>query len=291
MSDERRNVLIIGGTGTLGQTILELIYEKPFNITILSRDELKQKQLKSRFPDIKCVLGDVRDIDSIMAHLWGIDTVFHFAALKHVEIAEENPEECFKVNLQGSLNVAKACIASGVPYCVFSSTDKAVLPINSYGLSKAMSEKFLFHQNKAQNITKFSVFRWGNIVGSRGSVLHYFISSLKEKKEVYITDARMTRFWLNIDDAAKFILDNYETAPTDVAMIPPMKGSKVIKLAELCASYLGLNNYNVKYSGVRPGEKLHEVVFSSHEKCLRSDNIEEYTDEELLSLIDRAAKL
>lgn len=288
---DKREILIVGGTGTLGKAVLELLYTPDNKITILSREELKQKKLRAEYPACKYVLADVRDPESLSPHFYGKDTVFHFAAMKHVDLAEENPEESIKINLLGSLNVAKMCMAAGVPYCVFSSTDKAVLPINIYGMCKGAAEKYLLHLNEEQNITRFSVFRWGNVLGSRGSVIHDFLRTLKETKTVHITDPRMTRFWIDIKDAARFILANYETAPVNAAMIPPMKASKVVKLAELCAHYLGIKNYKVHYSGMRAGEKLHEVVHTSHESCIRSDNIEEYSDEELLALIERASNL
>ena len=290
MTDDKRNILIIGGTGTLGKTVVEMLYNH-CNITILSREESKQQALKKQYPKCKFVIGDIRDAESLSPHFYGKDTVFHFAAMKHVDVAEANPEESVKINLIGSINVGKLAVACGVPYTVFTSTDKAVLPINTYGMCKGISEKYFFNLNDEQNITKFSVFRYGNVLGSRGSVIHGFLKTLKEKNTVHITDARMSRFWIDIKDAAKFILDNYESAPSDVAMIPPMKASRIVKLAELCARHLNLNNYEVKYCGIRAGEKLHEVVHSSHDVCVRSDNVEEYSDDELLNLIERAANL
>lgn len=285
---DKEKILIVGGTGTLGKALLSII---PISseITVLSREEIKQQQLKRLFPKVKFVIGDIRDYESLKPHFLGKTTVFHLAAMKHVDVAEENPEEAIKINLLGSLNVAKACIESNVGYCAFSSTDKAVLPINTYGMCKGVSEKYYFHLNKTQDITRFSVFRWGNVLGSRGSVLHSFLESLKTKKEVNITDARMTRFWVDIKDVARFILDRYEDAPKDEALIPPMKASRVIKLAELCARSLGLNNYKINYTGIRPGEKIHECLRSEHDFCVRSDTIEHYSDEEILEMIERAS--
>lgn len=289
---DKRNVLIIGGTGTLGQALLrQLVPTNEYNITILSREELKQKKLRETYPGCKYVLADVRDYESLLPHVYNKEVVFHLAAMKHVELAEENPEESIKINLLGSLNVAKACIQSGVPYGVFSSTDKAVLPVNVYGMCKGLSEAYFLHQNMEQNITLFSVFRWGNVLGSRGSVIHSFLRSLKERKEVVLTDSRMSRFWIDIDEAASFIIDNYEKADGKEVLIPPMKAAKIVKIAELCARFLGLKNYNIRYSGIRAGEKLHETLYTSHESCLRSDTCLEYGDEELLEMIGRASEL
>lgn len=290
--DDKTQVLIVGGTGTLGHAVLRrLLYENKYNITILSREELKQKKMKEKFPECKYVLADIRDPESLAQHFYGKEIVFHFAAMKHVDLAEENPEESIKINLLGTLNVAKACIGAGVPYCVFSSTDKAVLPINVYGMCKGISERYLLHLNKEQNLTNFSVFRWGNVLGSRGSVIHSFLKSLREKNEIHITDPRMTRFWIDIDDAARFILDNYESAPLDSVLFPPMRGASILKLADCCARFLGISNYKTNYSGIRAGEKIHEVVFSSHEACVRSDNCTEFEDEDLMQMIERAANL
>ncbi len=241
------------------------------------------------YPGVRFVLGDIRDRTSLDPHFIGKEIVFHFAAMKHVDMAEMNPEESIKINLLGSLNVAKAAIANGVRYCVFSSTDKAVLPINNYGMCKALSENYFLSQNKAQDATKFSVFRWGNVLGSRGSVIHSFLASLKETKSVKITDARMTRFWIDIRDAARYILDNYDSAEASSTMIPPMKAAKVLKIAELCARYLNISDYQIEYTGIRAGEKLHECIFSDHSICYRSDTTQEYSDEEILKMIESVA--
>lgn len=282
------DILIIGGTGTLGKAALSELGTN-HRITVLSREELKQKQLKAVYPHVKFVLGDVREGSSLSKHFIGKDVVFHFAAMKHVDMAEENPEESIKINLLGSLNVANAAIAAGVPYCAFSSTDKAVLPVNNYGMCKALSEQYYLHLNTEQKITKFSVFRWGNVFGSRGSVIHSFLASLKADKKVYITDPKMTRFWIDIADAAKFIIENYKDAPIDRVMIPQMKAARLLKIAELCARHLG-TQFSIVYSGIRPGEKIHETIFSSHDFCIRSDNYPEYDDEEILDMIARVVE-
>lgn len=280
-----KECLIIGGTGTLGRALIPLLTHKEFEITVLSREELKQKQLLSTFPRVKCVLGDIRDYESIDEHCFGKDLVFHLAAMKHVDMAEVNIEESIKINLLGTLNVAKACLKGHVGDAVFSSTDKAVLPINVYGMCKGLSEKLWQDYNKF-NATNYSVFRWGNVIGSRGSVIHSFVKSLKDHRKVYITDLDMTRFWIHIDDAARFMVDAYDDRAAPVK-IPPMKGSPITKLAELTAQYLGIKNYSVIKSGTRPGEKIHECLdyhdggFELHS----NDNL--YTDEELFSLIAR----
>ncbi len=278
--------LVIGGTGTLGQAIIEKIYHpKKDNITVFSRDELKQKNLKIKYPNIKTILGDVRDKDAVSKAMVGIDAVFLFAAIKHIDFAEENPLEAIKTNILGVVNVADACCDNNVGYCVFSSTDKAVLPINVYGMTKAIAERYLFHKNRRQDITFFSVFRWGNILGSRGSVLNYFSDALKNKRPIDITDKRMTRFWLRIEKAAQFVLDNYKNAPEDEAMIPPMGAARVEEVLAATADVLKIPEYKTKYVGIREGEKIHECVHSNHDVCIRSDNSGEFSREELIDMI------
>jgi UDP-N-acetylglucosamine 4,6-dehydratase len=285
--ENRLETLIIGGTGTLGRALLELIGKnKRYRITVLSREEIKQKELMALYPDVSFVIGDIRDRDSLERVFIGKEVVFHFAAMKHVEMAEANPEESIKINLLGSLNVAKEALKNHVQHCVFSSTDKAVLPINNYGMCKALSENYFLSLNETQEFTKFSVFRWGNVLGSRGSVIHSFVKSLREKNSVNITDAKMTRFWIDIRDAAKFILDNYENAQPHLAMIPEMKSCRILRIAELCAKHLDIKDYKVNFTGVRAGEKIHETLWSSHEMCMRSDTTEEYSDDELLDMIE-----
>lgn len=285
-------ILIVGGTGTLGKALLKLLYTEENLITVLSREELKQQHLRKEYPNVSFVLGDVRDFSSLRPHFTGKELVFHLAAMKHVDMAENNPEESIKINLLGTLNVAKAAMEAQVPHCAFSSTDKAVLPINVYGMCKGISELYLFNLNKVQNVTSFSVFRWGNVLGSRGSAIHSFLASLKGEGAVHITDVRMTRFWVDIASVAAFMLSQYNTkeARTHV-QIPSMKAASVTKLADLCAQYLGINKYVTHISGIRPGEKIHECLYSSHDHCFRSDNVVHYTDKELLKMIEEAAKL
>lgn len=281
-----KNVVIFGGTGTLGKAVIDKIYDK-CQITVFSRDELKQKQLKNKYPKIRMIIGDIRDRQSVFDSLSGKDdVVFNFSALKHVDIMEDNVSECIKTNLLGTINVAEACHNYLIHKCVFSSTDKAVLPINAYGMAKGLSEKYLESMNRRISFTEFKTFRWGNVVGSRGSILDAFIKSLEEEQTVYITDAKMTRFWIDIDDASRFMLDNL--ASEETILIPPMKASSVLAMAEACAIYLGVKTYKINYTGIRPGEKIHECLYTSHDHCLRSDTTKQYSTLELVKLIERA---
>lgn len=258
---QTKKFVILGGTGTLGSALArELLKKKANRVLCFSRDELKQKELASKLQNknLMFCLGDIRDLASVKAAVAGAHAVFHVAALKHIDALEANPEESVKTNILGTMNVADACIEAGVKYVVFSSTDKAVSPINVYGHSKAISERILLRKNEIQKGTKFSVFRWGNVLASRGSVIPIFLKTLQTEKNAYLTHPDMTRFWVRIEDAVRCMLDNYESA-TDV-VIPKMKAAYVSRVIASCARVLGINEYKVISCGMRPGEKIHEEI-------------------------------
>lgn len=280
--------VILGGTGTLGTCLTEKLTRLGNDVVCFSRDELKQQEMKKRFPDVRYVIGDIRDKASLKPVLQGAYAVFHVAALKHVDVLEANPTEAIKTNVLGTINVAEAAIEAGVEQVVFSSTDKAVLPINTYGMTKATSERYLLNLNAQQAKTHFSVFRWGNVMGSRGSVVHAFAKSIQDDGEVRVTDPRMTRFWIHINDAVDFMLENFQSAPNGEVMIPRMKAAGVLDLAEATAKSVGVKKFSIKLVGMRPGEKIHEVLFSSHDYCLRSDTAEKYSQAELTDLVRRS---
>lgn len=261
--------VILGGTGTLGQELTSQILKKgPGNqIVIFSRDELKQKEMASKFKGSPVVfmLGDIRDKDRLEQGLHGAHTVFHVAALKHVDSMEENPEESVKTNVLGTINVADAAIRCGVKHVVFSSTDKAVDPINVYGMSKGISEKVLFNRNRVQSTTQFSVFRWGNVLGSRGSIIPVFVNQIKNNLPIPLTDKDMSRFWIRIEDAVKFMLLTYEGASSSSVMIPPIRSAFVKDVASTIALLLNKDEPVFQDVGIRKGEKLHEVLRSSHD--------------------------
>ena len=286
----KARVLILGGTGTLGRALTRtLVTEFPsISITILSRDEHKQASMKREFPQCRYVLGDIRDYDQIARHFYNKDVVFHVAALKHVDILENNVNECIKTNVLGTQNAADAAINANVKYFVFSSTDKAVDPINTYGYCKALSEKILFSHNKSSyNPTRFSVYRWGNVVGSQGSVIPIFAKSIKETKTANITDFEMTRFWLPIDWAVRFMLRTFYEAKLDQAMIcPNMKSASVLNVIMAIGKILGVDQVHVATVGLRPGEKIHEVMTSQHSpEFMSSDTADVYTESELIELL------
>lgn len=280
--------VVVGGTGTLGSQLIRRLIEDENNAVVcVSRDELKQKLLRDEIKSkrLSFTLGDIKDKSSLRLAFTNAHAIFHVAALKHIDSAEENPLEVVKANILGTQNVAELAIEKGLPFVAFSSTDKAVEPVNIYGMTKAISERHLFNLNQAQSRVRFSVFRWGNVLGSRGSVLNIFAKSLKERQEVNITHPDMSRFWIPIDVVAKFMIDNYKTAPVDRACIPDMKGCSVLRLAKATASALGIGDYKTNVVGMRPGEKLAEVISVDGTERVTSSSIAQFSTEELRALI------
>lgn len=253
-------IVIFGGTGTLGHALAKIYAKRKESVTVISRCELKQKQMAKKYPNFKYIVGDVRDHH--WKHMVKPEIVYNLAAMKHVDTAEFNTEYCFDVNVNGTINTCKWAIDNHAKY-IFSSTDKAVLPINAYGASKMMAEKFVLHQGR-------NVFRWGNVLGSRGSVLHAFRETLTKEKKVYITSTEMTRFWIHIDDAANFMVER--AGMMTGTHIPDMGAAPVVDLAAAMAKVLGITTYEIIETGIRPGEKYHEVLESNHGWCLRSDD-------------------
>lgn len=282
-------VSIIGGTGTLGYAISSYYaaHRPDITVTIFSRDEHKQSRMKSLFPNFKYIIGDIRNPNSLQRAVAGRDIVFHVAALKHVDVCEANPEECDLTNLTGTLNVAKACLVNHVKRVVFSSTDKAVDPINHYGRAKASAERYLYSYNKEQSHTKFSIYRWGNVIGSQGSALFGFMDSLVREKKVYLTDPEMTRFWIPIEWAVRFMMGTITNASTDKAMIPStMKAASVLEIVDVLAELLGITAYDRIVTGLRPGEKIHEAIYGQWSgEFLASNTQERYSRDELIELL------
>lgn len=286
------NILILGGTGTLGRALikrLQTVDKTEFlvhDIKVLSRDEHKQALLKKEFPKVQCVLGDLRNFNRIRPHFTNIQAVFHVAALKHVDKGEENPEEFNDVNFTGTCNAAKAAIEAQCNYFVFSSTDKAIDPINVYGNTKAQAEQVLYNLNKTNRV-KFSVYRWGNVIGSQGSVIPQFIRDLRDHRRVFVTHPDMTRFWLPIEDAADYMIRSFIKARGDGAMlIPGIKAASVVRVIKTLASIMGIGVYEHKIIGLRPGEKLHESLVSVHRpNHINSLACAQYTDSELDALL------
>ena len=256
------NILITGGTGSFGKKYTEVLLQKykPNKIIIYSRDELKQYEMAQKFND-KCMryfIGDVRDLSRLEKAMDGVDYVIHAAALKHVPIAEYNPMECIKTNVMGAENVINSSIKNRIKKVIALSTDKAANPINLYGATKLASDKLFIAANniKGSQDTIFSVVRYGNVIGSRGSVIPFFQKLVKENaKEIPITDPKMTRFWITLRQGVEFVLKNFERMQGGETFIPKIPSMKMTDLANAIAP-----NIPQKIIGIRPGEKLHEVM-------------------------------
>jgi UDP-N-acetylglucosamine 4,6-dehydratase len=259
------SVLITGGTGSLGKSLVEYLLKetKVRRIAIFSRDELKQQHLRIQFmddPRLRWFLGDVRDLDRLKRALHGVDYVIHAAALKQVDTGEYNPMEFIKTNVLGSQNVIDASIDAGVKRVVALSTDKASSPINLYGATKLTADKLFVAANNYSITygTAFSVVRYGNVMGSRGSVIPFFQDIASQGKPLPITDLRMTRFWISIESAIKFIIDSLEMMTGGELYVPKIPSMKIVDLANAIAPGSKLEEI-----GMRPGEKLHEEMISA----------------------------
>lgn len=257
-----KNIFITGGTGSFGKQFVKTILKhyKPNKIIIFSRDELKQYEMAQRFNNscMRYFIGDVRDKERLITAMNGVDYVVHAAALKHVPIAEYNPMECIKTNINGAQNVIDAALFNQVHKVIALSTDKAANPINLYGATKLASDKLFVAAN---NITggkpiQFSVVRYGNVMGSRGSVIPFFQKLIAEgTTELPITDERMTRFWITLQEGVDFVLKNFARMQGGETFIPKIPSMKVIDVARAIAPTLPCN-----VIGIRPGEKMHEVM-------------------------------
>jgi UDP-N-acetylglucosamine 4,6-dehydratase (inverting) len=270
-----KSILITGGTGSLGKALTKTILEKwpdVKRLVIFSRDEQKQFQMDQEFPvskykSIRYFIGDVRDYERLKRAFIGIDYVIHAAAMKHVHIAEYNPDECVKTNIGGAENVIKACLETGVTKVVALSTDKACAPINLYGATKLTSDKLFIAANnfKGSKDIKFSVVRYGNVMGSNGSVIPFFINKRKEGV-IPITDTNMTRFNITLEGGVDMVLHALETAWGGELFVPKIPSYKITDVAEAVAP-----NHEIKILGIRPGEKIHEEMITSSDSFTTYD--------------------
>lgn len=259
---DNRSILITGGTGSFGKQFVRTVLDRyhPKRVVIYSRDELKQFEMQHEFarPCMRYFIGDVRDRERLIQAMYGIDYVVHAAALKQVPTAEYNPTECIRTNIAGAENVIHAAMEAKVKQVIALSTDKAANPINLYGATKLVSDKlFVAANNMAGNRpTRFSVVRYGNVVGSRGSVIPYFRKLIKDgAKELPITDPRMTRFWITLEQGVDFVIKSFSRMRGGEIFVPKIPSSKITDLATAMAPHLPQ-----KTVGIRPGEKLHEVM-------------------------------
>ena len=256
------SVLITGGTGSFGRALTKrLINSKARRIAIFSRDELKQLEMKNEFNDdrLRFFLGDIRDSSRLDIALHNVDYVVHGAALKQVDTGEYNPMEFVKTNIVGSQNVIDACIRNGVKKVVALSTDKASSPINLYGATKLTADKLFSAANNYSYGygTLFSIVRYGNVMGSRGSVIPYFKQLATVGKPFPITDKRMTRFWITLEQAVEFVLESFEIMQGGELYVPRIPSMKIMDLAQAIKK-----DFKYEEIGIRPGEKLHEEMIS-----------------------------
>ena len=270
-----KSILITGGTGSLGQQLTKTILHKWPNVkrlVIFSRDEQKQFQMNQEYPEskyaaIRYFIGDVRDYHRLLRAFEGIDYVIHAAAMKHVHIAEYNPMECVKTNVLGAENVINAALATGVKNVVALSTDKAAAPINLYGATKLCSDKLFVAANNIKGFRdlKFSVVRYGNVMGSNGSVIPFFLSKRKDGV-LPITDINMTRFNISLQEGANMVLHAMETAWGGEIFVPKIPSYKITDIAKAIGP-----DCEHKVIGIRPGEKVHEEMITSSDSCSTYD--------------------
>jgi UDP-N-acetylglucosamine 4,6-dehydratase/5-epimerase len=287
-----KNILITGGTGSFGNLFVETILKrfKPKKLIIYSRDEFKQSVMAQKFPKDKysCIryfIGDVRDLTRLKLAMEGVDYVVHAAALKHVTVAEYNPMECVKTNIGGAENVVNAALSANVSRIIALSTDKASDPINLYGATKLTSDKiFVSANNIVGDIhpTRFSVVRYGNVAGSRGSVVSIFEKHIEQgSKELPITDDKMTRFWITLSQGVEFVLKCFERMQGGEIFVPKIPSIRVTDLAKAMGPKM-----NHKIIGIRPGEKLHEKMCSIHEAYLTLDFKDHYVIKPSINFFD-----
>lgn len=263
---EGKSLLITGGTGSFGQAFVERIlkFGNPQRVIVFSRDEQKHHAMKSQFPDprVRFFVGDVRDLDRLKMALRGVQIVVHAAAMKHVDICEYNPIEAIRTNILGSVNLTQAALEAGVEKVIAVSTDKAVAPVNLYGATKLCMEKLITSSNAYAGdlATRFATVRYGNVMGSKGSVIPLFLRQ-KEAGRVTITDDRMTRFWVDMDGAVELVLKALNLIKGGEIFIPKLRSATVTELAETLAP-----GVPQEVIGMRAGEKLHESLLAPEER-------------------------
>ena len=261
------SILVTGGTGSFGYRFVRTVLDRysPRRLIVFSRDEMKQYEMQQVFPGsryacMRYFIGDVRDAERLAMAMRDVDYVVHAAALKHVTAAEYNPFECVQTNVHGAENVVNAAIGNSVKRVVALSTDKAANPVNLYGATKLASDKIFVAGNhlSGSSKTRFSVVRYGNVLGSRGSVIPYFNKLIAEKAGALpITDKRMTRFWITLQQAVDFVLSSMEMMQGGEIYVPKIPSMRIVDLAECMAPDMSREEV-----GIRPGEKLHEVMIT-----------------------------
>ena len=259
-------VLVTGGTGSFGKKFIRILMDEyqPAKVIVFSRDELKQHEMRVagyNAPNLRYFIGDVRDKERLRRAMDGVDVVVHAAALKQVPACEYNPMEAIKTNILGSSNVVDAALDAGVQKVLALSTDKAVNPVNLYGATKLAAEKLIVQSNAyaGGKATRFSCVRYGNVVGSRGSVVPIFLRQ-RENSKLTVTDERMTRFWLSLEQGVRFVIKCIEQMQGGEVFVPKIPSMRIMDLVETVAP-----GCEIEFIGIRPGEKLHEMLISRDE--------------------------
>lgn len=269
-----KTLMITGGTGSFGNAVLRRFLDSGLKeIRILSRDEKKQDDMRKKYnnPKLKFYIGDVRDYQSVLNAMRGVDYIYHAAALKQVPSCEFHPMEAVKTNILGTENVLEAAINCGVKRVVCLSTDKAVYPINAMGISKAMMEKVIVAKSRSSSDTVICATRYGNVMASRGSVIPLFINQIRAGTPISITDPEMTRFMMTLDDAVDLVLYAFEHGNSGEIFVQKAPAATIKVLAEALTDLLGEPTHPVQVIGTRHGEKLFEVLLSREEMAAAED--------------------
>ncbi|MBW5447393.1 SDR family NAD(P)-dependent oxidoreductase [Cohnella sp. CFH 77786] len=279
---EGRRILVTGGTGSWGyELVRQLLPQMPAEVVVYSRNESAQVAMSRVFEDPRLTycIGDVRDREAMMKACEGIDIVFHLAALKHVPVCEEQPYEALKTNVIGTQNVIEAAIENKVKRVINISTDKAANPSNFYGMTKAIGEKLVVYANLLRSETKFVCVRGGNVLGTNGSVIHLFLNQIRDGKPVRITDRNMTRFFMTQQDAVRLLFQATAQSVGGEIFVMTMPTCRIVDLAEVLMESMG-RRVEIVETGVRPGEKIHEILLTEYE----ASNTVLYGDEYLVIL-------
>ncbi|WMT43124.1 polysaccharide biosynthesis protein [Paenibacillus sp. D2_2] len=273
-----KTILITGGTGSWGlELVTQLLKEQPKEIRIFSRNESLQVQMRQKIgdPRLKFIIGDIRDKAEMTMACSGVDEVYHLAALKHVPICENQPESALKTNIIGTQNVIDAAIENHVRKVMYVSTDKAVNPTNTYGMTKAIGEKLIIYANGRSN-TRFACFRSGNVLGTAGSVVPLFKEQLNEGRNLSVTDPGMTRFFLTLEDAVRILLTAMENIFTGEIFVAKMAACRITDLAQVLINHSKSKQTKIHYVGIRSGEKLHETLITESEISRVNDIHDQY---------------
>lgn len=276
-------ILVTGGTGSWGhELITQLLLEDPKEIIVYSRSESTQVAMKRTFEDPRLTfcIGDVRDKESLMRACRGVEYLFHLAALKHVPVCEEQPYEALKTNVIGTQNVIETAIENGVKMVVNISTDKAANPSNFYGMTKAIGERLIVYANLISTKTSFVCVRGGNVLGTNGSVIHLFMQQIREKRQIGITHKEMTRFFMTLQEAIVLLLRATKEGRGGEIFVMKMPSCKILDLAEVLIESMDNGDVEIVELGVRPGEKIHEILYSDYE----AQNTVEYDEDYLVTL-------